>query len=133
MHLRRGLTFFIVFCLLFYITNNYAGVYTQQDKKIIVTADHPDFTIQLQSNPTTGYSWRLEKLPIQYIQLREHSFQPAQSDLVGAPGIEVWAFHVLPTGFQQTKTLILQFQYQRPWEKSTGTPLFFQITLKKIV
>lgn len=72
-----------------------------------------DFSVILDSNPTTGYSWQLaEPLDENLLKLIKSNFIPPDTDLVGAPGQEEWAFQALRKG----KTTI-SFHYLRPWEK----------------
>ncbi len=72
-----------------------------------------EFTITLASNPTTGYSWQLAGAPDEKIaKLVGSKFNAPQTDLVGAPGEEVWTFTAVAPG----KTT-LTFHYVRPWEK----------------
>ncbi len=84
---------------------------------ITVHAKHPQFTIQLKSNPSTGYRWVLREYSERFLQMEEHHFQPAKTRfLVGAPGYEVWTFHVKPTAFVTAQSLVIRFAYIRPWE-----------------
>lgn len=84
-----------------------------EPKPIDVTVGQ-EFTISLQSNPTTGYLWRFAKPPDEkLLKLVRTQYKAPQSKLVGAGGIEVWTFKALAEG----KTP-LELNYQRPWEKS---------------
>jgi predicted secreted protein len=71
------------------------------------------FSITLNANHTTGYSWRLAK-PLDPATLRQISddYHAATSDAVGAPGEEVWTFESMAAG-----TVELYFEYVRPFEK----------------
>jgi len=67
--------------------------------------------ITLASNPTTGYRWEVAELEESILrQVGEAEFQP-QSDLVGAPGVEILRFETVKAG--QTP---LKLVYHRPWE-----------------
>ena len=71
--------------------------------------------VELPSNPTTGYSWRM--LPFQQgllVQRGEASYEsnPSSKGLVGAGGRETWKFRAVGNG-----SLKLTFSYARPWEK----------------
>ena len=95
----------------------YAQVYTEKNTHIIVFSAKPTFTIKLKSNPTTGYSWVLQKSHARFITLIHHKFEPPQNKkLIGAPGYEVWKFRVLPGAFAARKQMRLRFKYIRPWE-----------------
>jgi predicted secreted protein len=71
------------------------------------------FSITLNANHTTGYSWRLAK-PLDPAMLRQISddYHAATSDAVGAPGEEVWTFESVAAG-----NVELDFEYVRPFEK----------------
>jgi predicted secreted protein len=71
------------------------------------------FSITLNANHTTGYSWRLAKPP-DPATLRQISdeYHAAASDAVGAPGEEVWTFETVRAG-----NLELDFEYVRSFEK----------------
>lgn len=75
------------------------------------------FTITLDSNPTTGYSWKLGGALNSKILKSEGGkyISPAQTDppMVGKGGQEVWTFKAVGPG-KQTVTLM----YVRPWEKN---------------
>ena len=73
--------------------------------------------IELQSNPTTGYSWAVLSTDTNQViqQLGEPSYEAgteAKKGLVGAGGIEIYRFQAMKEG-----KAILVFQYSRPWEK----------------
>jgi len=70
--------------------------------------------VQLPSNPSTGYSWRM--LPFHQgllAQCGEPGYEPVRSSkrLVGAGGRETWKFRAVGAG-----SLKLTFSYARPWE-----------------
>jgi len=73
------------------------------------------FTITMDSNPTTGYSWQLAK-PIDGKMLKflgsKYYADKADPEMVGVGGEERWAFRALKCG----RTRIF-FKYVRSWEK----------------
>src|SRR5580693_6893913 len=73
------------------------------------------FSITLNANHTTGYSWRLAK-PLDPTMLKQISddYHAATSNAVGAPGEEVWTFESVAAG-----NVELDFEYVRPFEKDT--------------
>jgi inhibitor of cysteine peptidase len=80
---------------------------------IIVTRGE-EFIVTLESNPTTGYQWRLaQPLDEKVLKLIKSNYQPDRLDLTGSPGRERWAFLAVSSG-QAT----LSFEYVRPWEKN---------------
>jgi inhibitor of cysteine peptidase len=69
------------------------------------------FTIALESNPSTGYSWQAEFKP-EYLKLNKEDFITNQNlNLVGAGGIEKKEFLALKPGDVE-----LTMTYKRPWE-----------------
>ncbi len=87
-------------------------VYTAQDSSIQAAVGQ-EFTIILDSNPTTGYSWEFSSPPDeQIIELIDSSFQPPRTRLKGAGGKQLWIFRAAASG-QTTISL----KYIRPWEK----------------
>lgn len=101
--------------------NNKPKVYDEKNTAISVSATQPYFMIQLKSNPTTGFSWTMDKLDDKFITLSKHVYLPNKTDLVGSGGVDVWAFTVKPAAFTAGQKLKLTFTYQRPWEKDVST------------
>ena len=74
------------------------------------------FSITLDSNPTTGYSWDLATaLDPNVVDLLHHSYQRS-GGAMGAGGTEIWTFEPLCAGFT---TIVLR--YRRPWEPNNPT------------
>jgi inhibitor of cysteine peptidase len=86
------------------------------------------FTIPLEANHTTGYSWRLAQPPDPAIlkQLGE-KYEEDNSGGVGAGGVETWTFQAIAKG---ATTLV--FEYARPFEKNVppAKTSKFRITIK---
>ena len=71
------------------------------------------FTIRMESNPTTGYSWQLSKpLDQTVVQCVTNIYEAPDSKLMGAGGHEVWTFMAVGQG-----QAVISMQYVRPWEK----------------
>ena len=72
------------------------------------------FTIPLEANHTTGYSWRLAQ-PLEPAILKQLSekYDGDNSGSMGAGGVETWTFQALAKG---VTTLV--FEYARPFEKN---------------
>jgi predicted secreted protein len=57
-----------------------------------------EFTINLNSNPTTGYQWRLvTKLP-SWLEIVRHDYTPTNPEQIGGGGIEEWTFKATNIG-----------------------------------
>src|SRR5262249_47567182 len=120
--MRRFLSFILPFFFMLYTFSSALSaqdLYGADKQNIIVTAKHPEFTIQLKSNPTTGYSWFLRRYNHYLITPISHRFEkPANPQLMGAPSIEIWTFRATPAAFTVPQQTILRFLYARPWEKN---------------
>jgi inhibitor of cysteine peptidase len=66
--------------------------------------------VELESNPTTGYSWELGPLP-DGLQLVSSDFDEPDGSLVGAAGTQVFVFDVVGPG-----SGILRFEYVRVFD-----------------
>ncbi|HMA37688.1 MAG TPA: protease inhibitor I42 family protein [Chloroflexia bacterium] len=86
----------------------------------VVVAAGSRFTLVLESNASTGYSWQLDppadRTHVQLIDNTYYQPPPAAGTppLAGAPGFELWNFQALAPG-QTTVTL----HYSRPFDKTT--------------
>ncbi len=112
--------------------NKEDAVYTQDKLSISVSANQPEFTIKLKSNPTTGYSWFLKSYSEKLIQPVKYVFQaPQDKKLMGAPGYELWTFRAKPDAFVVPQQTSLSFAYARPWETDVNSqPLVFTVNTK---
>jgi inhibitor of cysteine peptidase len=91
-------------------------VYAEKIEVIKVKVNE-EFTVTLESNPTTGYVWQIAR-PIdnKVIKLIGSKFIPAQTKLIGAGGQEAWTFKALKPGKAG-----IYFKYVRPWEKDDSS------------
>ncbi|RDI48738.1 hypothetical protein AQULUS_08980 [Aquicella lusitana] len=104
-------------------------VYTEDKQNITVDRAHPEFTIKLKSNPTTGYAWFLREYDANLISPVKHSFQKPEQNLMGAPGYEIWTFRVKPQGFLVPQQTTIRMIYARPWQGAdSSTQLVFRVT-----
>ena len=86
--------------------------YTSEDNLIRLEVGM-EFTISLDSNPTTGYSWDFSSpLDERLIRLINSSFQPPQTRRKGAGGKQIWTFQTVARGETE-----IALKYIRPWEK----------------
>lgn len=71
-----------------------------------------DFTISLEANPSTGYSWELTgPLDDQVVVELGSDHQPGEGTGVGVPGQQLFRFQAVGKG-----TATIGLQYVRPWE-----------------
>ena len=66
--------------------------------------------VELEANPSTGYSWELGPLP-GGLQLVSSDFEEPGGSLVGASGTQLFVFDVVAAG-----TGILRFEYVRVFD-----------------
>ena len=73
-----------------------------------------EFTISLNSNPSTGYSWQwINNATTEVGKVVGEEFVASNnSNLVGSAGVQKFKFKALKRGRQ-----IFIFHYVRPWEK----------------
>jgi len=125
-----------IFCLIFLCLSNLvfaAGnvpVYTDAKPTAMITSAQPTFIIKLKANPTTGYSWFLRGYDSNLLTPVKHVFEAPKNTkkLVGAPGYELWTFHVKPAGFTVPRQTMIRFVYARPWESNnTSTTVVFTL------
>lgn len=87
------------------------------ESRISVSQTGP-FYLKIPSNPTTGYSWSLQKMSVEgvvkYLRIEEDDDEDAVPGPMGAPTYETFVFEALKRG-----RTIVYLQYRRPWEKDT--------------
>lgn len=111
-----------------------AIVYTENKQNIFIDASHPDFTIKLKSNPTTGFSWFLREYNPNLITPMQHSFIKPDEKLIGAPGYELWSFHVKSPAFTVPHQTLIRLVYTQPWQSNdtTATQLLFRVSTQQM-
>ena len=89
------------------------GFFDKYLKNVMNARAGENFTISLESNPTTGYSWQLAKpLDEKIVQLVGSEYVPSKTDLVGAGGEEKWTFLAVKKGSTR-----VALEYVRSWEE----------------
>jgi inhibitor of cysteine peptidase len=94
-------------------------------KEITVSAGG-SFKVSLESNATTGFSWpeQAEIGSTAVVEQKDHEYLAPTSDLMGAPGKEVWTFKALTKG-----TTVIAMEYSRPWEGGEQAEWTFNLTV----
>jgi len=88
------------------------GNFTDPANPIKVNAGQ-EFTLTLDSNPSTGFKWDLAgALDEKVVQWVKSEYRPPAEQIPGRGGQEVWTFKA--TGKGETR---IALQYIRPWEK----------------
>ena len=86
------------------------------------------FVIALDSNPTTGFSWRLASSLPRMLKLQGKRYIPDEPQLIGSGGTEEWTFKAVRSG---RATIV--FEYVRPWDNKSPPEKkqVFYIVVKK--
>ena len=78
-------------------------------------AVNESFQIELNSNPTTGYSWKwTNKDAVKIVETFDFQFKIDEPVLAGSGGKEIWKFKGLKSG-----TDTIRLEYCRPWDPSS--------------
>lgn len=126
----RKIKYVLILHLLLFCDLIYAAVpiYTENKKDIVVTAEQPQFIIQLKSNRTTGYSWLLRQYDVRFVKVIKHTYIPSASKLMGVSGVELWLLKLTAAGLARSGKTKLYFAYMRPWEqKKPALQLVFNV------
>lgn len=83
----------------------------QEDGGTVTLTGNQVLVVGLESNPSTGYAWRVESLDQRILRLVGDTWL-SSSGLLGAPGTQEMRFAGVSEG---ETTLVLA--YRRPWEK----------------
>ncbi|MFC1570769.1 protease inhibitor I42 family protein, partial [Candidatus Omnitrophota bacterium] len=89
------------------------SVLVKSDKEITVVSGKI-LKIELESNPTTGYSWEIAGFAGSDVLGRtgKYEYKP-DSDRVGSGGVQIFKFKAKEKGSAK-----IIFEYRRPWEKN---------------
>jgi len=90
--------------------------------KSVISEVGKTFTVSLESNPTTGYSWTAE-VDSEFLKVADETFK-SDSNLIGAGGVQTFEFEALKTG--QTK---MTMKYMRPWENEAINKYEIAVTI----
>jgi inhibitor of cysteine peptidase len=102
-------------------------MYGKDDKDI--TVDFGDtFSIQLESNPTTGYDWTVSISDKDVVSLvgNEYLPEPVDTTIVGSGGVNVFTFKGLEKG-----SAVVTLIYERSFEEDSAIEtLVYNVTVK---
>jgi inhibitor of cysteine peptidase len=99
----------------------------QKDISREITVSAGDsFKIKLESNVTTGFSWpeQAQISDAAVLEQTDHEYIEPDSELMGAPGEEVWTFEALKKG-----TATISMDYSQPWEGGDKAEWTFEVTV----
>jgi len=93
-------------------------------KQITINAGD-SFTVTLDSNPSTGFSWSISGITAEdVIDDVSNEFTGADTGVMGAGGQEVWTFKAVDKG-----TSTIEMQYSRSWEQGVEPAATFNVTV----
>jgi inhibitor of cysteine peptidase len=79
----------------------------------ILVATGDQFQVELESNPSTGYSWNLDlESATSIVTLRSSDYSAEVTEQVGAPGVETFVFEATGPG-----ATIIRLEYIRPFDE----------------
>jgi len=110
------------------LSKNPSKIEFSEDQQNIEIKKGQEFTINLTSNQSTGYSWSVDDTYNKNIMSKiSNEFIPSNSEMSGAPGKELWVFKGTNKG--ETK---LNFVYIRQREDKTSqiNSKTFDVTVK---
>lgn len=85
-----------------------------QSGKAVAVESGQFFTVELESNPGTGYKWNWQLKPdpaLVKLEREIHRPRSCEARLIGGGGVDVWTFRALMPGYTA-----LELEYRRPWE-----------------
>ena len=99
---------------------------TQADNgKIIDVKTGGQIVVELEGNPSTGYTWEAKNLDARMLkQVGETTFKSSNPGLVGAGGILTLTYRTLKVG-----TTSLTLVYHRTWETDVKAQGTFMVTV----
>jgi len=97
--------------------------YSGQQVEIAVDGS---LTVTLDSNASTGFQWVLVSIGDETVleKVANTYEAPEDTDMVGAPGKEIWTFSALKKG-----TSTVSMEYSRSWENGTQAAETFDLTV----
>ena len=94
--------------------------FTNLAKPLYLDSKNQNLEIKLKSNPTTGYSWYLQSIDAPWLVPVSHKYVAPSSELMGAPGYELWTFKVDPAYLKVPFYTEIELIYTRPWEVNSS-------------
>ena len=96
----------------------------EQNGGIVAMIVHDTMRIQIEGNPTTGFTWEPENLDKSLLEPVGEPRFTSNSNLAGGNGVFTFTFKALKAGVTHLRLI-----YHRPFEKNTPPAQLFDITL----
>lgn len=101
------------------------NAYSEADNGKIITVNSGDtFTIKLNENPSTGYSWNLTLGDGLQLVSDQYIAKQVPSGIVGSGGYHIWTVKAATPG-----TYVISGTYKRPWEHVSGNEQTYMLTV----
>ena len=105
-----------------------ASAYSSGDNGKTITVNGGEmFTVKLDENPTTGYSWNMTVGNGLQIVSDRYIPNATPAHLVGSGGYHEWTIKAVSNGTYKVSGI-----YKRPWEPITGNEQRFTLTVKVV-
>ncbi len=97
------------------------------DETNISSANGDAFTISLDANKTTGYSWSALVSDTTVLMIEGYDYVVQEPKRLGKGGQEIWRFRGVSPG-----NVTVLFNYSRPWEKDVpaAKTVTFNVSVK---
>ena len=82
------------------------------------------FSIQLDGNLTTGYTWELDDVDQSQIELISNEYIPRASNAIGSGGVHSFTFRAKKAG-----TFPVKLKYWQPWEGDASIGKRFEVII----
>jgi inhibitor of cysteine peptidase len=90
----------------------------------IILKKGQEFTITLDSNPTSGYKW-IPAFNTYTIKIISYNFHPTSSIVIGGSGKDIFTFKAMNSG-----ATVLKMVYKRSWEQQIMAEKNFFINVR---
>jgi len=97
----------------------------QENGQSVEVASGDKFTITLEGNPTTGYSWEVSEFDQAVVELVGEPDYKTDSKMIGSGGVYTFTFKAAAAG-----TTNLKLIYHRSWEEDVEPEKVYEVTLK---
>lgn len=96
-----------------------------EEKGSIAIKVGESFTITVEANPSTGYSWYPE-YDAGILKLEKSAYESPNEPMPGKPGLHRFTFVGLKEG-----ELTVRLIYKRPWEAKEGSSREYEVRIKE--
>ena len=101
-----------------------SGLTLKDDGRKVEIRKGQVLAVDLEGNPTTGYTWEAQDLDTGIIQQQGNPAYQSRSDLIGSPGVQKFTFKAVGAGKTTLKMI-----YHRPWEKGKEPLKVFSVSI----